>query len=173
MCLFTTWVTYIFSHSLSLIIQYQGSLCKEDEHRSTPAHWTLYCMKDEFDCFDFKEATSDWIEMMFEKWFPFSVCSEFFMTFGSNMGSSVPGFFWPCWQTKILLTMFSALFLNLHCWDKESLIMYYSCSLSGNSVASALRFGNALRDKSWSTHVKSIQGVIGTSERVTSRTRRL
>ncbi len=46
-------------------------------------------------------------------------------------------------------------------------------SLSGNSVASALRFGNALRDKSWSTHVKSIQGVIGTSERLTSRTRRL
>ncbi len=83
---------YIFSHALSFIIQYQGSLCKEDEHRATPvtqnflhsfrhltAHWTLYCMKDEFDCFDFfKEATIDWIEMRFEKWFssepiPFSV----------------------------------------------------------------------------------------------------
>ncbi len=55
----------------------------------------------------------------------------------------------------------------------QSLTSSEMCSLSGNSVASALRFGNTLRDKSWSTHVKSIQGVIGTSERVTSRTRRL
>ncbi len=64
------------------------------------------------------------------------------------------------------------LWLQFFMWKIHSLSFEMAVSFQGNSVVSEMLWGT-LCVICLEVHVKSIQGVIGTSERVTSQTRKL